>query len=397
MRKKWIFIILGIILFLSIVIVTICYNKSNDTISKIALKQEKMEDNTSMRVITHELQGKNAWVTAIFENPVGIYELRYPNGEMVLDCKGKEKIAIDYLINKEDTYIFDIVSTEGAEVQKEIKYSEYKFEIPDPVITIWPNVTYIKKGRRVTITANIEGIDEGELEYIWEGRTAETSTYDVGTHEVRVKAVDKYGNESGWVSKTFTVIDAVLPKINSYLISGNNFNILGNGNLTTYENRGYTTVFAVNGASTEIKNGSGSLKNVSFNTNLKIVEDGNYVQIEYIVTNNSTENRTISIATHADIQINANDEARIDNISGDVGFIMTDGNYYYNVILKGQQGITDVDAYWFGYFRDRFNNLWSNAHPQRLVNTDSGMTYSWQNRVLTPGETQSFIVRIGLE
>lgn len=201
----------------------------------------------------------------------------------------------------------------------------------------------------------------------------------------------------GWVSKTFTVIDVEVPKLNAYLMSGNNFNILGNGNKTTYNNAGYSTVFVVNGASTTINNGSGSLQNVSFNTKLSIVEDGNYVQIEYILTNNSSENKTISIATHADIQINANDRARIDNTSGDRGFIMTDGNYYYNVILKGQEGITDVDAYWFGYYSDRTKYLWSNAHPQSLVNIDSGMVYSWQNRVLAPNETKSFIVRIGLE
>lgn len=201
----------------------------------------------------------------------------------------------------------------------------------------------------------------------------------------------------GWVSKTFTVIDVEVPKLNAYLISNNNFNILGNGNKTTFSNAGYTTVFVVNGSSTQITNGSGSLQNVSFNTKLSIVEDGNYVQIEYILTNNSNQNRTISIATHADIQINQNDRARIDNLPEDKGFIMTDGNYYYNVILKGQEGITDVDAYWFGYYNDRTKNLWSNVHPQSLVNIDSGMVYSWQNKVLEPNETKSFVVRIGLE
>ncbi len=196
MKKRYILIILGIIFILAIVIISMNYNKVNETISKILLKQEKMEAAVSMRIDTHELQGKNAWVTVIFENPVGMSELKYPNEEMVLDLKGKQKIAIDYLINKEDTYIFDIISTDGTEVQKEVKYSDLQFSIPDPVITMWPDVAYIKKGRQVKITATIEGIDEGELEYIWEGRTAETSTYDVGTHEVRVKAVDKYGNES---------------------------------------------------------------------------------------------------------------------------------------------------------------------------------------------------------
>ena len=67
----------------------------------------------------------------------------------------------------------------------------------------------------------------------------------------------------GWVSKTFTVIDVEVPKLNAYLISNNNFNILGNGNKTTFSNAGYTTVFVVNGSSTQITNGSGSLQNRS--------------------------------------------------------------------------------------------------------------------------------------
>ncbi len=262
---------------------------------------------------------------------------------------------------------------------------------------MYPNFSTVKKGRNVKLTANIPGVDEGEIEYIWEGRIAETSTYEVGTHEVRVKAVDNYGHESDWVTKTFTVSNVEVPKLSAILISGNNFNILGNGNKTTYNNAGYTTFFAVNGASANINHGYGIVNNVSLTTKLGVVEDGNYAQIEYVVTNNSNENRTVSIATHADIMINNNDRARIDNTPGEKGFVMTDGNYYYNVVLRGEKDITDVDAYWFGLYSQRTNNLWSNYHPQSLVNTDSGMVYSWQNRVLAPGETKSFIIKIGLE
>lgn len=262
---------------------------------------------------------------------------------------------------------------------------------------MWPNMATVKKGRSVTLTASVPGVDEGELEYIWEGRIDETSKYEVGTHNIRVKAVDKYGHESEWVTKTFNVINVEIPKLSAVLISGNNFNILGNGLKTTYSNAGYTTFFVVNGASANISNGYGVINNVSLTTKLEVVEDGNYAQIEYVVTNNSNQNRTVSIATHADIMINNDDRARIDNTPGDKGFIMTDGNYYYNVILRGMDGITDVDSYWFGLYSQRTSNLWSNYHPQSLTGTDSGMVYSWQNRVLAPGETKSFIVKIGLE
>ena len=60
MKKRYILIILGIIFILAIVIISMNYNKVNETISKILLKQEKMEAAVSMRIDTHELQGKNA-------------------------------------------------------------------------------------------------------------------------------------------------------------------------------------------------------------------------------------------------------------------------------------------------------------------------------------------------
>lgn len=397
MKRKLIIISIFSVIVIIISIFIIANKKELQKLNKIFVNKEKLEDDTSMIIKRHSSKGNDVSITVIFKNPSGISKILYPNQSMEINCNGKEKIAIDYTINKQDTYTFDIISDSGIETQKEIKFSEINEPLPSPTIIMWPNLNTVKKGRQITFTAQIEGYEDNGIYYIWQGREKETSTYEVGTHTVMVKAVDENNNESEWVSKTFSVIDMEVPHLNIELIPSNNFNILGNGNKTTYNNAGYSTILLVDGKSTSVVRGKGSINNVNCTTNVSIIEDGNYAKIEYVITNNSMANKTVSIATHADIMINNDDRARIDNLPGNKGFIMTDGTLYYNVILRGQEGITDVDSYWFGRYNDRTNNLWNDSHPQSLVNTDSGMVYSWKNKVIEPGETKSFIVKIGLE
>lgn len=398
MKRKLIIISMFSVIVIIISIFIISNKNELQILNKIFITKEKLEDNTTMTIKRHNSKGNDVSITAIFKNPSGISKISYPNQTIEINCNGKDKVAIDYTINKQDTYIFNIISNSGIEIQKEIKFSEINEPLPNPTIIMWPNLNTVKKGRQITFTAQIEGYEDNGISYIWQGREEETSTYEVGTHTVMVKAVDENNNESEWVSKTFSVIDMEVPQIGVTLVSGNNFNILGkNGNKTTFSNKGYTTILLVDGKSTNVVHGKGSVNNVNCTTNVSIIEDGNYAKIEYIITNNSLTNKTVSIATHADIMINNDDKARIDNLPGNKGFIMTDRTLYYNVILRGQEGITDVDSYWFGYYSDRTKNLWNDTHPESLVNTDSGMVYSWKNRVIAPGETKSFIVKIGLE
>lgn len=265
-----------------------------------------------------------------------------------------------------------------------------------PTISKWPSESSIKKGRNVTITATSTDPDGDAVTYEWENRPAETTTYSIGSHTVRVRAVDIYGAASAWASVTFNVVNIEAARI-SYTFTEGNFNILGDGKQTTYSNSGYTTVLQVNGSNVDISGGSGSNGGVSLSTAIEPIYDGNYLQITYTVKNTTSSSKTIGIATHADIMINNNDSATITNSSGNTGFVMTDGTYNYKVILKNNEYVTNADTYWFGQYNNRTSNLWNNSNISSLTNTDSGMVFSWKNRTLPAYGTQTYSFVMGLE
>lgn len=104
--------------------------------------------------------------------------------------------------------------------------------------------------------------------------------------------------------------------MDAYFMSESNFNIWGEGVQTTYGDHGYNTVLNVNGSETNIKNGTGSLDGVTIKTNLNNISEGNYAKVEYEIRNTNNYAVTIGIATYADIQIDDNDYAPIENLSG---------------------------------------------------------------------------------
>lgn len=304
---------------------------------------------------------------------------------------------------KDLAYKYKVTMASGAVETKEFKINDFvpkdNVAPSKPTMTVWPEETSIKKNRDVKIMATSEDTNNDSIEYVWEGRTAETSTYDIGSHTVRVKAVDLYGAESEWTEYTFNVINVEAATLAATINTNSsaNFNIKGNGKQTTCGDPGYATVLKVDNNQVNIVNGSGSLDTITLNTTLNFVEDGNYVKVIYTVKNNGTSDKTVSIATHADIMINNDDRATITRLANDRGFSMTDGTYNYKVYLKKTTGVTDVDTYWFGQYTQRTNNLWSNTSINSLVGIDSGMVYSWVNRTIPAGATQEFSVIIGLE
>lgn len=326
-------------------------------------------------------------------------------GEKIENETGEDFLSIKTNIkeekDKKNTYKIEMASGLVENVEFYIQDFIPKDNEPptNPVIEKWPEETTIKKGRNVTITATSQDPNNDEIEYVWEGRPNETDIYSIGQHTVRVKAIDLYGAESEWSECSFEVINVEAATITTELSNNGstNFNIKGNGNKTTYSDRGYSTVLKVNGNTSDIISGTGTLDNVKLTTKLEYINDGNYIKISYIINNQSEENKTIGIATHADIMINNDDKATITNITGNRGFYMTDGSYNYKVMLRDTANVTNVDTYWFGKYSDRTNHLWDSSSISQLVNVDSGMAYSWNNRTIAPGEEQIYTSIIGLE
>lgn len=195
-------------------------------------------------------------------------------------------------------------------------------------------------------------------------------------------------------------IETYADTMNAYFMSESNFNVWGEGVQTTYADHGYDTVLNVNGSETNIYNGTGSLGGVTIKTNLSNISDGNYAKVEYEVKNTNSYSVTIGIATYADIQIGDDDFAPIENLSGNRGFTMSDGNHIFRFIGRDSYGVTNVDTYWFGTYNDREENKWNTSYTYDgnggSRDLDSGMAYSWKNRTIGPGETQKYSVIIGV-
>lgn len=313
----------------------------------------------------------------------------------------KRKMEVEFNAQRGIKYNIKVIMASELEEEKILSIDEFldNNKAPSiPIITTWPEENTIKVGRNITITANSVDPEQNEITYEWVGRTSETASYPVGSHTVKVRAIDIYGAASDWATYTFNVINVQAADV-SYVINGSkgtNFNILGNGTQTTYNNIGYSTVFRVNETDTSIRGGVGSSNGINFNTKIEPLWDGNYLKISYTIKNADTTPKTIGIATHADIMINKDDTATITDMNGR-GFTMTDGTYNYKVFLRSMENVVDVDTYWFGRYSDRMKNLWSNSNINELRGIDSGMAFSWKDRTIKPEETQVYSFIIGLE
>jgi len=140
-----------------------------------------------------------------------------------------------------------------------------------------------------------------------------------------------------------------------------------------------------------------------------VEEQGDLARISYFLTNTNTEDVTISLGTHADVQIGYNDCApiirRVDTFGQTYGLTMLDGNGAQLCVLfgSGLAGVTSASDYWFGGY-------WTNSDADQMVgdyspdsywmqeggNYDSGMGWCWKDRVITAGSTVVFSYLIGV-
>ncbi len=172
---------------------------------------------------------------------------------------------------------------------------------------------------------------------------------------------------------------------------------------TTYNNNGYRCYVIVGGtkytdALQNISNGGSVTKDgIQFDVNTSFVNNGYYVKVEYTAKNTTAAAKTISIGAGADIQIGSNDSAPITKFADGSGFYMTDGSgAQFNFVGRNAYGVTDVDTYWFGAYGEVDANMFANTSDSSLSGIDSGMAYSWKDRVLAAYETKKFSVLYGI-
>ncbi|EAY00635.1 hypothetical protein TVAG_134250 [Trichomonas vaginalis G3] len=183
------------------------------------------------------------------------------------------------------------------------------------------------------------------------------------------------------------------------------FNIKNGTLKTTYNDNGYQVVFKVDGTQVNVPgtstNGKASNGNCNIVTTLSLISLNMFVNVGFTVSCTDQANHTIGIAVHADISIGNVDSAPITNIEGDRGFIMSDGTNSVNMLLRDSYGSINVDTYWYGGYSSRTSNLWKNGTQSSptyydLKGVDSGMAFSWDNRLCQPGETLRFSLTSGI-
>ena len=200
-----------------------------------------------------------------------------------------------------------------------------------------------------------------------------------------------------------------------------NFDIMGffhNGwKQTTCGNLGYGTIYKIGDSQPNDIYATGEPiameeSGLTLDVDCKFAGEGKALQVVYTVYNAGTENVSFSFGSHADTQIGNTDCAPISifdpnlaSASLDRGFKMVStsesdvnekGDYaQFNFFGKRSVGVTDVDSFWYGFWNTRTSEVFTQVMDTSYVG-DSGMTYSWWNRTIGAGETQTYKVIIGI-
>ncbi len=180
----------------------------------------------------------------------------------------------------------------------------------------------------------------------------------------------------------------------------------GDWRQVTYMNKGFGCAIQINGKNfyPQIKEGTPSKVG---STGLTVTMDANFLyngkttQLLYTVTNTSSSSVTFNMGSAADIMIGSDDFAPITPFDG--GFKMcstyeSDGYAQLNFWCgSGIEGVTPVDTYWYGHYSKAGVNIFNDLSPKTtLTEIDSGCAWSWKDRTIAAGETQTYSVLFGV-
>lgn len=194
---------------------------------------------------------------------------------------------------------------------------------------------------------------------------------------------------------------------------------------STYSNYGYHTFLNVNGINGEMNGDLTSeegrtivqkaeamqytavtednlqnINGIDIQVSTEFVNNGEQIKMIYTLTNTTASTATISLATTADVQIDGDDSATIERIENNQGIRLwtREGHLKKPVQFvfygSGLAGVTNVDNIWIGgwgyqYFSNMFKN---NPEITEVKDRDSAFTYSWTNRTINAGQTQTYSV-----
>lgn len=195
---------------------------------------------------------------------------------------------------------------------------------------------------------------------------------------------------------------------------------------STFSNKGYHTFLNVNGQHGEMNgeltytktedlearlqamqytayepsNEEQTIDGINLKVKTQFINNGEQLQIVYTLKNTTSNSATISLATSADVQIDGDDSATIERLEDGSGVrLWTKEGYTGKPVQfvfygKDVPGTTDVDNLWIGRWGYRyFTNIFcDNSETQKIENRDSAFAFSWVNRNINAGETQTYSV-----
>jgi hypothetical protein len=181
----------------------------------------------------------------------------------------------------------------------------------------------------------------------------------------------------------------------------------------TYGDNGYRTAMKVNGNSAvDVNTTESGTESDSVKVVVTVEESGGLALFKYTVTNNSSNQDTISLGGYGDVMIGSNDAAPISKknyLDGTTyGLVMSNSLETKDAQLvllfgKDMDNVTAVDDYWFGSYGSNSsasNIVGDYVHGNNYMlengSYDSALGWCWKNRVLKPKSTEVYSVLIGV-
>lgn len=137
----------------------------------------------------------------------------------------------------------------------------------------------------------------------------------------------------------------------------------------------------------------------------KYINNGNQIQINYILKNTTDYKARFSLGTSADVEIDGDDKSVIEKINnGEMLKLWTNNGKTKKTVQfvfygKNAKGVTNIDNLWIGTWSDYYLRNIFNTNPtiNKIENCDSAFTFSWVNRTINPQEEQvySVILEVG--
>lgn len=189
------------------------------------------------------------------------------------------------------------------------------------------------------------------------------------------------------------------------------FDILYNGEWTTYKKTGWWPIFEVDNSGNQVsirslKAGIAEDRGVKVRTQVsKPFDSENFLLIEFLAECTDGKPHKVSIASHTDVMIKNHDNANIlwyGDKSEMRGFTMWDKlgtNRTLTLITKQAFGVRDVDHLWFGHWESNGNlHYFDDRNAGDFINDqDSAFSFGWANHSIYPENgNYSFGVLLGL-